>query len=114
VCGVFCIQSLRYIELSLNNVVNMIKTPITYTMSSVEQHGLSTDQVPWRSKHSLLNSHTCRELVEIRFTGIKFNIIKASMEKRVLQRYETYLSGYGPMVICNHKEGHYNNRRFVK
>jgi hypothetical protein len=36
------------------------------------------------------------------------------VQKRVQQGYETYHSAYGPVIICNHKQGHYSDRRICE
>ena len=72
------------------------------------------DQVPRRSKHPLLTGHTRRApLVEIRYTGLP--VVKASMDMTVYNKlYETNHSAYGPVIICNRKQGHYNDRRICE
>jgi hypothetical protein len=70
------------------------------------------DQVPWRSKHPLLNGHTYRvPLVEIRYTGLL--VVKASMgmTDQPIETYETNHPAYGPVAMCNRKQGHYSNCR---
>jgi hypothetical protein len=53
------------IAADINNVLNVIIIQKANTKSSVGQHGPPTnakqDQVPRRSKHSLLTGHTRRE-----------------------------------------------------
>jgi hypothetical protein len=50
--------------------------------------------MPWRSKHPLLIGHT-----------------KTNVETTV---YGTNHSVYGPVIICNSKQGHYSDRRICE
>jgi hypothetical protein len=54
-----------------------------------------------------MTGHTRREpLIEIRYTGLP--VVKAVMEKSN-KAYETNHSAYGPVIICNRKQGHYRD-----
>jgi hypothetical protein len=69
--------------------------------------------VPRRSKHPLLTGYTRRApLVEINYTGLP--IVKASMGMKSNKLYETNNPAYGPVVICNRKQGHYSDRRICE
>jgi hypothetical protein len=60
-------------------------------------------------KHPLLTSHT--RLVLLVKVGIRdYPLPKPVWKRQYNKGYETNLSAYGLMIICNRKQGHYNDR----
>jgi hypothetical protein len=51
-------------------------------------------------------------LVGMRYTGLP--VVKASMEWQSNKLYETSHSAYVPVMICNRKQSHYNDRRICE
>jgi hypothetical protein len=61
----------------------------------------------------LLIGHTRRApLAEIRYSGLP--LVKASMEMTVEHMYETHHPAYKPVIICNRKQGHYNDHKICE
>jgi hypothetical protein len=68
--------------------------------------------VPRRSKHPLLTGHTRRApLVEIKY---EITCCQSQYGNDSLTLYGTSPSAYVPVIFCNRKQGHYNNRRLCK
>jgi hypothetical protein len=67
------------------------------------------DQVPRKSKYPLLTGHTRRSPVaEIRYTGL---IVYGNESVKSSTKHH---SAYGPVIICNCKQGYYSDRRICK
>jgi hypothetical protein len=70
-------------------------------------------QVPKRSKNPLVTSHILRgPIVEIMYMVLP--VVKSVWKRQSNKEYETNHSAYGPVIICNRKQGYYTGHRICK